>query len=99
MFWIVRMRRWRETAWRHREWVSDFRRLRGLKGEAYVRIEDRVIVHEFLEHQVRVRFKGGVEREEDLAMLLNGQVLDKVQPIWVITVSQMPHTQRQGFVH
>lgn len=47
----------------------------------HVRIQNRVIIYKLPEYQLRVRLEGRVEREEDLAVLLNGQVLDKVQPI------------------
>ena len=59
----------------------------------HVRIQNRVIIYKLPEYQLRVRLEGRVEREEDLAVLLNGQVLDKVQPIWAITVGQMPRVQ------
>jgi hypothetical protein len=54
----------------------------GDRAETHARIQNRVIVHELLEYQPRIRFERGVEREEDLTVFLNGQVLDKVQPIW-----------------
>ena len=37
----------------------------------YVCIQDRVIVNELPEHQLRVRLERRVKREEDLAMLLD----------------------------
>lgn len=44
----------------------------------YICVQNRVIVDKLLEHQLRVRFERGVEGEEDLTVLLDGQVLDKV---------------------
>ena len=94
MFWIVRIRRWRETAYR-RGVVSDVDNSsdRREREGVHVRIQNRVIIYKLPEYQLRVRLEGRVEREEDLAVLLNGQVLDKVQPIWAITVGQMPRVQ------
>ena len=56
----------------------------GVWREIYVRVQDRVIVHELPEHQLRIRFERGVETEEDLTVLFDGQLLDLVQPIWKI---------------
>ena len=55
-------------------WLTEWR----AGGITYVRIQNRVIVQELLEHQLRVRFEGGIEREEDLAVFRRRQVLYQV---------------------
>lgn len=47
----------------------------------YVCIQDRVIVHELPEYRTWARFERRIESEEDLAVLLDGQMLDMIQPI------------------
>ena len=51
--------------------------------DIYVLIQDRVLVLELPEHQGLVRLGGRVEGEEYLAVLLDRQMLDLVQPIWI----------------
>jgi hypothetical protein len=38
----------------------------------YVCVQDRVVVNELPEYQLRVGFERGIEREEYLAVLLDG---------------------------
>lgn len=60
--------------------VSELERFR-MWREIYVRVQDRVVVHKLPEHQLGIRFEWGIEREEYLTVLFDGQLLDLVQPI------------------
>jgi hypothetical protein len=50
-----------------------------MRRGVYVCVQDWMIVHE-----LRIWLERRVEGEEDLTVLLDGQMLDVIQPIWVI---------------